>query len=198
MPKMKFTTVEMAEFRRMPWANGGGETTELHADVEEGSGRMLWRISMADVLSAGPFSHFDGYDRVLVLLEGHGISLSYEDGGTSQLSRRYDFAKFPGDIDTFATVSDGPIRDFNVIANRSSFKPDVSIVQSGDTFRILPNTQIATVYSVEGDVDVEAPDNSRSKLLFGNFLIIENPMAGDWNIHGSTSIVIHLLPSDSV
>ena len=61
----------------MPWANGGGETTELHSNLQEGSDRMLWRISMADVLSAGPFSHFDGYDRVLVLLEGNGIGLSF-------------------------------------------------------------------------------------------------------------------------
>ena len=180
----------------MPWANGGGETTELHSNVQEGSDRMLWRISMADVLSAGPFSHFDGYDRVLVLLEGHGIGLSFEGGTNTQLSRRYDFAKFPGDIDTFADVSNGPIRDFNVIVDRSSFRPDVSIVQSGESFRILPNTKIVTVYSVEDDVVVEAPDKSSSKLLLGDLLIIENPLEGDWYVHGSTSIVVHLLPSE--
>ena len=192
MLKMKITTVEKAVFRRMPWANGGGETTELHSHVEDTSGRMLWRISMADVLAAGPFSLFDGYDRILVLLEGHGLSLSYEGGGNSQLRRRYDFAKFPGDIETFATVSDGPVRDFNVIADRSSFKPDVSIVQSSGSFRILPSTQIATVYSVEHDVVVEAPNKHRISLLLGNLLVIENPMEGDWNIHGSTSIVVRL------
>jgi environmental stress-induced protein Ves len=191
---MKITTVDKAAFRRMPWANGGGETTELHSHVDEGSGRMLWRISMADVLAAGPFSHFDNYDRVLVLLEGHGLRLSYEGGGNSQLRRRYDFAKFPGDIDTFATVSDGPIRDFNIIADRSSFKPDVSIVQSGDSFRVLPSTRIAAVYAAEDDVVVDAPDKSSNKLPLGDLLIIENPMEGNWSIHGSTSIVVHLLP----
>jgi environmental stress-induced protein Ves len=180
----------------MPWANGGGETTELHSNLQEGSDRMLWRISMADVLSAGPFSHFDGYDRVLVLLEGNGIGLSFEGGTNTQLSRRYDFAKFPGDIDTFADVSNGPIRDFNVIVDRSSFRPDVSIVQSGESFRILPNTPIITVYSVEDDVVVEAPDKSSSKLLLGNLLIIENPLEGGWYVHGATSIVVYLLPSE--
>ena len=196
MLKMKITTVDKAVFRRMPWVNGGGETTELYSHVEDSSGRMLWRISMADVSAAGPFSHFEGYDRILVLLEGHGLSLSYADGGNSQLRRRYDFAKFRGDIETFATVSDGPIRDFNVIANRSSFKPDVSIVQSGDNVSILPNTQIVTVYSVERDVVVEAPNKHSSSLLLGDLLVIENPMEGDWNISGSTIIFVHLLPTE--
>ena len=127
-----------------------------------------------------------------MLLEGHGLSLSYKGGGNSQLRRRYDFANFPGDIDTFATVSDGPIRDFNVIADRSIFKPDVSVVQSGDSFRILPNTQIATVYSAEHDVVVEAPNKHSTSLLSGNLLVIDHPIEGDWNIHGSTSIVVRL------
>jgi environmental stress-induced protein Ves len=189
---MIVTTINKAEFKRMPWANGGGETTQLYSQLESDSDRILWRISMADVSTAGPFSHFDGYDRVLVLLKGHGLSLSFEDRGNCELRQRYDFAEFPGDINTFATVSDGPVQDFNVIADRSRFLPSVSIVHDGDSFSVLPTTKIVTVYSVDRDTVVEAPGGEGNSLQLGDLLVIENPEDGVWRIYGATSIVAQL------
>ena len=63
-------------YRRMPWKNGGGETTEI-AVSPEGAGLddFAWRISMARVDGDGPFSAFAGVDRTLSILEGEGLRL---------------------------------------------------------------------------------------------------------------------------
>ena len=60
-------------YRRMPWKNGGGETTEI-AVFPAGAGLddFDWRVSMARVESSGPFSVFPGIDRTLAILEGEG------------------------------------------------------------------------------------------------------------------------------
>ena len=53
-----------------PWKNGTGVTREV---VNHLPGAALdacaWRISLADVAQAGPFSQFEGVDQALVLLE---------------------------------------------------------------------------------------------------------------------------------
>ena len=60
-------------YRRMKWKNGGGETTEIALFPENaGLNDFDWRISMARVESAGPFSLFPGVDRTLSILEGEG------------------------------------------------------------------------------------------------------------------------------
>ncbi len=43
-----------ADYRTMPWKNGLGQTTELHR-VDDATGQMLWRVSIAGVAQDGPF-----------------------------------------------------------------------------------------------------------------------------------------------
>lgn len=54
-----------------PWKNGGGETAEILCHPQgAGFGDFNWRISTARVASSGPFSTFEGIDRILTVLEG--------------------------------------------------------------------------------------------------------------------------------
>jgi environmental stress-induced protein Ves len=76
-PVRRLTT---ADYRVMPWRNGGGSTTELVIGGEE-SGRFLYRASIADVATSGPFSRFDGYDRHIMLLEGDGMTIDCKEHG---------------------------------------------------------------------------------------------------------------------
>lgn len=190
---MKITSFEESGFRRMPWVNGGGETTELHAQLDPITDRIVWRISMADVSSAGPFSHFDGYDRILVLLEGRGLSLSFENGDDCELQQRFDFVEFAGDIKTYANIADGPIRDFNVIVDRERFKPIISIVNDGENVQVLPNAEVVVAYAADGDAVIGNPDKCSYPMLDGSLLVIEGPAVGDWSVSGSTTIVVQLL-----
>ena len=55
----------------VPWKNGGGLTREV-AIHPPGSdlGTFEWRVSIAQVRAAGPFSSFPGVDRQLAVLAG--------------------------------------------------------------------------------------------------------------------------------
>ena len=53
-----------ADYKRMLWKNGAGYTVELARSTGENLDTFAWRISMADVKSAGGFSRFNGMQRI--------------------------------------------------------------------------------------------------------------------------------------
>jgi len=188
---MNVRVIEKASFRDMPWANGMGVTTELFARRDEQTERILWRISMAGVSSDGPFSHFAGYDRILVLLEGAGLRLSHRDGTEHCLTGAYEQAVFPGDVGTHATLIDGPVRDFNVITDRAAFKPAVTILAGGGN-RLALDADVLAVYAVDDKLLVADPDNRAHPVGQGDLLLAEAPRKGTWSISGATAIVTRL------
>ena len=57
---------------------------------------FAWRVSVADVGTAGPFSRFDGIDRTLVLLSGAGMTLAEAGGARHVLDAPLARADFAG------------------------------------------------------------------------------------------------------
>jgi uncharacterized protein len=76
-----------------------------------------WRVSIADITQAGPFSTFPGMYRQLTLIEGGGIVLKSV-SGSMRLTRIGDSVVFPGEETLHVTLIDGPVRACNVIARR--------------------------------------------------------------------------------
>lgn len=107
------------DYRRMPWKNGGGETTEIAVSPHgAGLADFDWRVSMAKVAGDGPFSAFPGIDRTLAILEGAGIVLSVEGAEPKQLTLETAPHAFPADAPTSATLIGGAVLDFNVMSRR--------------------------------------------------------------------------------
>lgn len=183
--------IDQKRFRAMPWANGRGVTTELYVHKDARTGRMLWRLSIAGVDSDGPFSHFAGYDRVLVLLDGVGVTLSHGDGTVDRLSRAYEIATFPGDVATQATLTDGPIKDFNLIADRASYRTAVAVVPP-ETTSVSVNSNHFAIFAAGNDLLVRDPASARHIVSHGDLLLVGAPVAGDWLLSGATAIVIQL------
>jgi environmental stress-induced protein Ves len=188
---MNARVINKAMFRKMPWANGMGTTTELFAHRNEQSDRILWRISMATVSSDGPFSHFAGYDRILVLIEGAGLRLDHQDGTEHCLTSAYQLAIFSGDVATHATLIDGPVQDFNVIVDRSAFKPNVSIV-SGGSNRVAIGADVLAVYAVSDSLLTKDPDMHSYPVQKGDLPLVDAPCQGTWSFFGATAIVTQL------
>ena len=68
-----------ADYRRMPWKNGGGVTTEIAVFPEApGSTISTGASSMATRRQRRAVLGFAGVDRTLAVLEGEGIVLSVE------------------------------------------------------------------------------------------------------------------------
>jgi len=66
--------VRFAELSLVPWRNGGGVTREVAVDGP-GPQDFEWRISIAEVNMAGPFSALPGIDRIITLLDGERMDL---------------------------------------------------------------------------------------------------------------------------
>lgn len=112
------------QFLTQPWKNGGGVTHEIaRADV---GGRLLWRLSIAEVASDGPFSAFPGLTRILTVIEGAGLHLHTPDTRLAALPLMP--VRFSGDTPIVSRLIDGPVRDFNLIWDATHLAASVSPV----------------------------------------------------------------------
>ena len=112
-------TLRSADYRRMPWKNGGGETREIAVSPAHAALDVLdWRISLATVASDGPFSVFDGITRTLSVLQGNGITLRVGDAPPTTLLTSSAPFTFDGAAATSGSLVSGPITDLNVMSRR--------------------------------------------------------------------------------
>jgi environmental stress-induced protein Ves len=110
-----------ADYRRMPWKNGLGETAEIAVSpVEAPLDRFDWRVSMARVEAAGPFSLFAGIDRTLTVIDGAGLVLRVDGAPPVTLSVESDPHAFAADVPSSAVLFGGPVTDFNVMTRRGT------------------------------------------------------------------------------
>lgn len=112
--------IEQAQYQRMPWKNGLGETLEIQRYEDEIG--LRFRISQASVVEDGVFSDFSGLHRTLVLLSGDGMTLAHSgkhDNHTSVLSNPLDIARFSGSDETYAILNNGKIEDLNIMVRES-------------------------------------------------------------------------------
>jgi environmental stress-induced protein Ves len=123
------TLVRLAppDYRRMPWRNGGGTTTEIAAQPG-GPGGFLWRLSIAEVAASGPFSDFGGYDRHILLLEGRGMVLHFAEAPSRRLDRPLEPFRFDGGWRASCQLVDGPVRDLNLMVARGAAEEAVAVV----------------------------------------------------------------------
>src|SRR3954463_12786596 len=137
---VKLTHLKPTDYKTMPWKNGGGTTTELMAEGSAAGDGYDWRLSIASVAASGPFSDFSGYDRSIMLVEGKGFILDFAESGTQRLTRSFEPLRFDGAWRTECTLTDGPVKDFNLIARKN-----VHAVL--DVLRMVPGTETISAAS---------------------------------------------------
>ncbi len=103
-------------YRRMPWKNGAGQTSEIHCEPTADDWR--WRLSIAQIEVAAPFSSYPGIERELVLLTGNGLRLHFDDGQVSELHPPCGGLRFPGERRVVGEPIEGPSCDFNLMWKR--------------------------------------------------------------------------------
>jgi environmental stress-induced protein Ves len=129
------TTADLVE---QPWKNGRGVTHELaiwppSATLE--SGDFDWRISRSAVDEPGRFSTFAGFDRVLVVTNGAGMSLTHGQAAPRARLRMYEPYRFAGDWPTRCELVAGAVEDLNVICRASRCSAQVEVSRLGDRRR---------------------------------------------------------------
>ena len=143
-----------SDYQRMPWKNGGGTTTEIWKAISP-DGEMLWRLSIADVASDGPFSEFPGIDRWIMLIEGNGMELTI-DGQVRRIANPFEPFAFSGDARTDCRLIAGPIRDFNLMMVRSyaSGGLRISRLVANEALPLAEN--IAALHVLSGQMELES------------------------------------------
>lgn len=114
--------------RRTAWRNGGGVTDEIAVAAHpHDPARFAWRLSIAHVAAAGPFSSYPGVDRTLLLVDGVGIDLRFGDEPWRRFDRCFEPIAFAGETPVDCRLLDGPVRDFNVMVDRATTGATVGV-----------------------------------------------------------------------
>ncbi|MEU2378452.1 HutD/Ves family protein [Streptomyces misionensis] len=138
-----------------PWKNGGGLTREIAAAPGgAGTSDFEWRVSLADVDRGGPFSRFEGVDRIITLVDGPGMVLTV-DGAPHAVAERYAPFAFPGDAATDCRLLGGPLVDFNVMTRRGRAAARVEIVRGRTAFSAPAGATLLAVV-LEGSAVLES------------------------------------------
>lgn len=173
-----------ADHKRMPWKNGGGETTEIAVFPEDaGLDDFQWRVSMARVDGDGPFSSFPGIDRTLAILEGAGIVLDVEGHAPARLTQESQPHPFPADVPTSAALISGPIIDLNVMSRRSGLHHDVQRIEAASD---IEGTGPCMILCSDGQAEISTAGTSCLLARFDAMLFEGNYSAGVTPAPGST------------
>ncbi|MFP3515813.1 HutD family protein [Pseudomonas sp. SIMBA_077] len=155
------TVLRAVDYPRMPWKNGGGSTEEITRDAGEGLDSFGWRLSIADIGESGGFSRFDGYQRIITVLQGAGMQLQVDDVQSRALLP-FDAFDFKGERDVSCTLLDGPIRDFNLIYAPQRYSARLQWLKASS--RIFTSAQTVLVFSADEQLHVELGNIGREQL----------------------------------
>ena len=149
---MSIGLITPEQWQTQRWQNGGGITHQLcRQDDEQG---LLWRVSIAEVASDGPFSRFDNIDRIIMLLSGRGFSLHGVGANPQLLDTPLMPFAFAGETPIHCTLLNGAVRDFNLMTRRGAVQADLQVLTIGRTQQTLPLSSQTLLYVASGSVDI--------------------------------------------
>ena len=122
-----------------------------------------WRVSLAQIDSSGPFSDFTGYDRNMVLLQGRGIALTFDDGEQRSLREVGDWLQFDGGRPVHCGLLDGPCMDLNLMLSKS-MRADARLERLGRNLAVDASHGPTLIFSLEDALSIDAGDAQSVRL----------------------------------
>jgi environmental stress-induced protein Ves len=139
--------VQLRDVAPTPWRNGGGVTRELVAWPNARD--WIWRMSVAEVASSGPFSRFDGVQRWFAVLAGAGVRLEVA-GQWRTLTRASAPFCFDGAEPLACDLVDGATQDFNLMVRSGSASARMERVSGVRCFDLSATVIVAAYASGTG------------------------------------------------
>ena len=155
------------------WKNGGGATSEVAAwPVGSAMEDFSWRISIASVEQQGPFSAFNGRERILTVLAGR-LQLDFADPlETIVLDSDSDPYAFSGGAAVDGTPLDGPVLDANLIYDPTHWRGAVTRIAAGQTQRLDGDAMVLCLALSPTELDIDGEQyalaNHDALLLHGS------------------------------
>ena len=149
-----------ADFKMSAWKNGGGRTHEVFRAPALGE-PFLWRLSLAEVASSGPFSDFSGYQRLLTLLDG-AFTLRFSDGEHVKLDRVGDLVRFDGARGVQCELAGRPSTDLNLIVAHGLRPVTAQVADLAAPLAVhLVSGATLVVFAVAGAVEIVGAPGTR-------------------------------------
>jgi len=149
--------IRQSSFAAVPWKNGGGVTREAIRVPPHGDS-FDWRVSLAQIDTAGPFSDFTGYIRFMVLLKGAGVVLKFAGGPTPrvrELREIGDMQEFDGGVATHCELVKGSCVDLNLMVSKRQrgVRARVETLQEARSFDLGDHDSML-VFPIDASVDL--------------------------------------------
>ena len=136
----------------MPWKNGMGRMRELAIyPVEATMDDFHWRVSVAEVDSAAPFSSFAGIDRYIALLSGDGFTMTLDERDRHTLTVPFEPYAFSGESTVNVALRSGATRDFNLMLRRTAVAGELERWHNVDIQELAPDVQL--IYCARGAME---------------------------------------------
>ncbi|MCB1313946.1 MAG: HutD family protein [Sedimentitalea sp.] len=150
---MSLRLIRLADLVEVPWKNGGGVTREIAR--QDADGALVWRLSMADVATDGPFSDFAGMTRILTVVQGGGMTLCGPEGDLDAAPGVP--VTFDGGTPIVSRLKAGPLRDLNLIFDPARCTGRVRVLNGPgqDSHPCEPGATLG-VHCMAGDVAIGA------------------------------------------
>jgi len=154
-----FKLLQRVDRPSSPWKNGGGITWTVAMDPQDGSmENFSWRLSLAQVGVAGPFSHFAEVDRILAVVEGR--LLLRIDGTERRLGAADGCLAFGGEDPVWGAPEGEAALDLNLMLRRGRCSGAIRHLPTLGTPSAGPDispaiTTIVMVFTGPGSVEDE-------------------------------------------
>ena len=148
------TIVPFDRLQAVPWKNGLGITREIAVEPQGATmDDFTWRVSIADVDTASPFSRFPGIDRTIVLLEGNGFTMRLDGEHEHALTMPCVPFAFAGEVGVEVALAGGATRDFNLMVRRGAAHGAIDVVHGPVT--LTPDGDTVLLYLAQGKAMIE-------------------------------------------
>lgn len=148
---MSIEVITPEHWQTQRWQNGGGITHQLYRQ-DDGQG-LLWRLSIAEVASDGPFSRFDNIDRIILLLDGAGFCLHGVGANPQVVDTPLKPFSFAGETAIHCSLVNGAVRDFNLMTRRGAAQAQLQVLTIGSAVQTLLLSAQTFIYIASGSAN---------------------------------------------
>jgi len=164
--------LQPADYRRMKWKNGKGETLEIAVDDHD---PFRWRVSKAAMPESAHFSLYTGYDRQIMFLGEGRVHL--HGGDIDREVQPEEVVSFSGDVELAADI-ESENEDFNVFTLRGATRSTLHVAE----YRGIEEVQLPFqgnehfLHAFAGEIEYLEPNtDTRGIIPAGSTLWVTRP-----------------------
>jgi environmental stress-induced protein Ves len=122
------------------WKNGGGKTQEIISyPASSDWSNFIWRVSIAQIEKSGPFSVFEGIDRIICLLKGDGVVLHHSNAFSHVLNQVVEPYAFKGEESINSELLGQTSDDLNLMTRRNIAKGSLEVLHTSTHLTLEAN-----------------------------------------------------------